>query len=128
MQPVQWKNSLQMWPQSAKSKDNDGEYLGEFKDVRIKQSIKHELSSPYTPQQNGTAERSWRTAFDMARCLLLDSELPKNLWSYALLTSGYTRNCCYQQRTGSMPYQGSCLTFSLAGQSGQRKSILAGPQ
>ena len=67
--------------------DNGGEYLGESKDVLIKQSIKHELSSPHTPQQNGTAERSWRTAFDMARCLLLDSELPKNLWSYALLTS-----------------------------------------
>ena len=85
--------------------DNGGEYLGEFKDVLIKQSIKHELSSPHTPQQNGTAERSWRTAFDMARCLLLDSELPKNLWSYALLTSGYTRNRCYQQRTGSTPYE-----------------------
>ena len=70
--------------------DNGGEYLGD--DVLIKHSIKHELISPHTPQQNGTAERSWRTAFDMARCLLLDSELPKNLWSYALLTSGYTRN------------------------------------
>ena len=65
--------------------DNGGEYMeGSFKDLLVQHSIKHERSAPYTPQQNGTAERSWRTSFDMARCLLLDSRLPKKLWTYAL--------------------------------------------
>ena len=27
--------------------------------------------------RNGTVERTWRTLFDMTRCLLLDSRLPK---------------------------------------------------
>ena len=53
-----------------------------FKDVFIKHGIKHQLSSPHTPQQNGTAERSWHTGFDMARCLLLQSGLPKYMWNY----------------------------------------------
>ena len=86
--------------------DNRGEYVGaDFKDLLIQHSIKHAFSSPNTPQQNGTAERSWRTTFDMVRCMLLDSNLPKNLWPYALATSGYTRNRCYQKRTDSTPYE-----------------------
>ena len=86
--------------------DNGGEYVGaDFKDLLIQHSIKHEFSSPNTPQQNGTAERSWRTTFDMVRCMLLDSNLPKNLWPYALATSGYTRNRCYQKRMDSTPYE-----------------------
>ena len=40
--------------------DNSGEYLSkEFKELLLKHSIKHELSAPYSPQQNGTAERNW---------------------------------------------------------------------
>ena len=41
----------------------------------------------------------------MARCLLLQSGLPKYMWTYALATSGYTRNRCYVQRTRSTPYE-----------------------
>ena len=63
------------------------------------------MCSPYTPSQNGTAERWWRTAFDMVRCVLLESGLPKSLWTYALRNSDYNRNRCYQKRTGSTPYE-----------------------
>ena len=41
----------------------------------------------------------------MARCLLLDSRLPKNLWKYALLTSGYIRNRCFQKRPACTPFE-----------------------
>ena len=63
------------------------------------------MSAPHTPSQNGTAERWWRTGFDMVRCVLLASGLPKSLWTYALRNSDYTRNRCYQKRTGSTPYE-----------------------
>lgn len=85
--------------------DQGGEYMGEFKELLLQHSIKHEMSAPHTPQQNGTAERNWRTGYDMARCLLLESGLPKFLWCYALATSSYIRNRCYQKRTGSTPYE-----------------------
>jgi transposase InsO family protein len=46
-----------------------------FKNSQIKgfleeESIKHEFSSPYTPQQNGVVERKNRTLMDMARTML----------------------------------------------------------
>ena len=37
----------------------------------MKNKIKHETSAPYSPHQNGTAERIWHTLFEMARCLLI---------------------------------------------------------
>ncbi|KAE8892459.1 hypothetical protein PF005_g19859 [Phytophthora fragariae] len=38
--------------------DNGGEYTGRlFKEYLSKQGIRHEKTVPYTPQQNGLAER-----------------------------------------------------------------------
>ena len=71
----------------------------------MKHAIKHEMSAPHTPSQKGTAERWWRTGFDMVRCVLLASGFPKSLWTYALRNSDYARNRCYQKRTGSTQYE-----------------------
>ena len=85
--------------------DNGGEYMGkQFKDVLIKNKIKHEQSAPYSPHQNGAAERQWRTLFDMARCLLIESDLPQELWPYAVLASAFVRNRCYVERLSQTPY------------------------
>ena len=85
--------------------DNGGEYISnEFKSLLTKHGIKHELSSPHSPHQNGTAERNWRTLFDMARALLIESRLPKYLWTYAVMTATYIRNRCYVQRIKNTPY------------------------
>ena len=85
--------------------DNGGEFVSnEFEDILVKNKIKHERSSPYSPHQNGTVERGWRTLFDMARCLLIEAKLPKHLWTYAVMTAVYIRNRCYSQRTRQTPY------------------------
>ena len=64
--------------------DNGGEYVADtFNKVLRDQGIKHEYTAPHTPQQCGVAERSWRTTFNTARCMLADSGLPKYLWPYA---------------------------------------------
>jgi hypothetical protein len=47
----------------------------EFKNSQIEgfleeEGIKHEFSSPYTPQQYGVVERKNRTLFNMARTIL----------------------------------------------------------
>jgi transposase InsO family protein len=54
-----------------KIKSNNGT---EFKNSQIEgfleeEGIKHEFSSPYTPQQNGVVERKNRTLLDMARTM-----------------------------------------------------------
>ena len=58
--------------------DNGGEFIAnEFKNILNKNKIKQEFSSSYSPHQNVTAEKAWRSIFDMARCLLQDASLPK---------------------------------------------------
>ena len=62
--------------------DNGTEYTSsEFQSLCVRNRIKHEQSAPYSPHQNVTAERGWRTLFEMARCLLLEAKLPKELWT-----------------------------------------------
>ena len=46
--------------------------------------IEQQTSNPYTPQQNGIAERTNRTLVEAARTMLLASKLPKFLWAEAV--------------------------------------------
>jgi transposase InsO family protein len=53
----------------------------EFKNSKIEgfledEGIKHEFSSPYTPQQNGVVERKNRTLLDMATTILDEYKTP----------------------------------------------------
>lgn len=85
--------------------DNGTEFTGqEFQSLLSKNSIRHEFSAPYSPHQNGTAERNWRTLFDMARCMLIESNLPKELWTYAVMTAAVIRNRCFNNRTKQTAY------------------------
>ena len=86
--------------------DNGGEFIGQkFKSLLRENKIKHETCAPYSPHQNGTAERAWLSLFNMARCLLLEAKLPKMLWTYAVMASAYIRNMCFNDRLGKTPYE-----------------------
>ncbi|PIK61473.1 hypothetical protein BSL78_01598 [Apostichopus japonicus] len=86
--------------------DNGGEFTSkEFTSLLREKGIKQEFSSPESPHQNGTAERYWRTLFEMARCLLLEADLPKHLWTYAVKTAAYIRNRCFNSRVQKTPYE-----------------------
>lgn len=61
-----------------------------FKDAGIQQR----LTTPYTPQQNGVAERRNRTLVESARCMLLESGMPNSFWAEAIATANYIRNRC----------------------------------
>ena len=58
----------------------------------------------YSPHQNWTAERNWRTIFEMARCMVIENSLPKNLWTYAAMTSAVIRNRCFNIRLKQTQY------------------------
>ena len=50
--------------------DGGGEYDNKaFDEFCFAQGIKREMTAPYSPHQNGVAERCWQTVGDMARCL-----------------------------------------------------------
>lgn len=81
--------------------DNGGEYLSsEFKRFLAEEGVRHELTVPYTPQQNGVAERMNRTILDLARSMLYHKNLPKYFWGEACATAVYIRN---RVTTASLP-------------------------
>ena len=85
--------------------DNGGEFTANsFKEILIKNKIRHEFSAPHSPHQNGTAERNWRTIFEMARGMLIESKLPQSLWAYAVMAATHVRNRMYSERIHDTPY------------------------
>ena len=87
--------------------DNGGEFTSaEFEEYLRKEGIKHELTIPYCPEQNGVAERLNRTLVEMVRSMLADSELPKSFWAEALATATYLRNRSPTKAVeGKTPYE-----------------------
>ncbi|GJX76277.1 retrovirus-related pol polyprotein from transposon TNT 1-94 [Tanacetum coccineum] len=54
--------------------------------------ISQNFSSPYTPEQNGVAERKNRTLIEAARTMLSGSVFSKQLWTEAVAIACYTQN------------------------------------
>lgn len=72
--------------------DNGKEYVNEQLGSYLRdKGIKHEHSMPYTPQQNGEAERLNRTLLDKARPMLSEAQLPLDMWAEAVVTANYLR-------------------------------------
>lgn len=75
--------------------DNGGEYTStDFNEYLTEHGIRHQLTIPGTPEQNGVAERINQTLLDMTRCLLIESGVPKELWADAVVTASRIRNKC----------------------------------
>jgi hypothetical protein len=75
----------------------------EFKNSQIEgfleeEGIKHEFSSPYTPQQNSVVERKNRTLLDMARTMLDEYKTPDRFSTEAINTACYSINRLYLHR------------------------------
>ena len=64
----------------------------EFHDFLNHEGIVSQRSCPYTPQQNGVAERKNRHLLDVVCTLLLESSVPSKLWVEALSTVVYLIN------------------------------------
>ena len=73
--------------------DNGTEYVNERLSSMLRRcGIKHETTVPYSPQQNGVAERLNRTLVERARSMLMESHLNVDLWAEAVATAVYLRN------------------------------------
>ncbi|KFM59342.1 Retrovirus-related Pol polyprotein from transposon TNT 1-94, partial [Stegodyphus mimosarum] len=76
--------------------DNGGEFDNEaVRKILNKQGISQRLTAPYTPEQNGSAEREIRTVLEMARTLEYSNEevdFPTSLWAEFVSTSVYILN------------------------------------
>jgi transposase InsO family protein len=72
--------------------DNGGEYIGEFRRELLRHGIGIETSAPYTPEQNGVAERMNRTLVESARSMIHAQGLGQEFWGEAIVTAAYIRN------------------------------------
>lgn len=73
--------------------DNGGEFcsrnMTEFMNER---GIVHQRTVPYTPEQNGSAEREMRTIGEAARTMIHSRNLNEALWAEAVSTAVYVLN------------------------------------
>eukprot|EP00253_Pinus_taeda_P034923 PITA_34923 len=68
--------------------DNGGEFCGkEFEEFCKKCGIARQKTTPYTPQQNGVAERMNKTLMERARSMLSGAGLGQEFWAEAVDTA-----------------------------------------
>ncbi|CAI7932295.1 unnamed protein product [Closterium sp. NIES-54] len=73
--------------------DRGGEFLGaEFRSWLKRHGIKQQLTTAYTPQSNGVAERANWTIIEGGRTILEDSGLPLRFWPLAIRHATVIKN------------------------------------
>ncbi|MBW0479106.1 hypothetical protein O181_018821 [Austropuccinia psidii MF-1] len=81
--------------------DNAKEYKeNNFNTHLISMGTQHIFTSPYTPEQNGEAERLNCTLGDSARTMLRASGMLSTFWSYAYKFAAYIHNQIPNTKTG----------------------------
>ena len=86
--------------------DRGGEYYpSEFIQFCNTHGIIHQVTAPYTPQQNGTAERKNRTLVEMINSMLISSGLPLSMWGDEILSTCYILNRVPLKNKDITPYE-----------------------
>lgn len=89
-----WHNQAQLesgQKLKALRSENAPEFIKLGKELE-KDGVRIKLTEPYTPSQNGVAERLNRTLVTKARAMLVAAELPSQLWGEAVYTACYLNN------------------------------------
>ena len=88
--------------QSDRGRDFENSYMESF----CISGISQEFSAPITPQQNGVIERRNRVIQEMARAMLYNKDVARNLWGEAVNTACHTVNRVYfRPGTKKIPYK-----------------------
>ena len=70
------------------------------------EGIVRQFSAPYTPQQNGVAERKNRTLIEAARTMLAEFKSPYDFWAEAISTACHSSNRLYLRKgLNKTPYE-----------------------
>jgi transposase InsO family protein len=70
------------------------------------QGIEIQMTAPYSPSQNGVAERMNRTLVELARAMITTRELPEFLWEAATAHAMYLRNRSFSSAVAdATPYE-----------------------
>ena len=70
------------------------------------QGIELQMTAPYSPSQNGAAERLNRTLVELARAMMIAQNVPMFLWEYTIQHAAYLRERAPAQALlGKTPYE-----------------------
>lgn len=73
--------------------DNGTEYCNsKFQNYLKENGIVHQTTVPYSPEQNGVAERANRSIMEKSRCMLQEATLGTQYWAEAVNTAVYLKN------------------------------------
>ncbi|SGY12425.1 BQ5605_C011g06503 [Microbotryum silenes-dioicae] len=94
--------------------DNGGEYVSTaFNGFCVARGIRHELTIPYTPKQNGRAERLNRSIVEGTLALLIDLGLPRTCWDKAAMCYIHTKNLSpHAALKGGVPNSFGCRAWA----------------
>jgi IS30 family transposase len=87
--------------------DRGGEFTSvEFGRDCAERGVERQLTTPYSPQQNGVVERRNQSIINMARCLLKTKALPGYFWGEAVVTTAHILNRAPTRALdGKTPYE-----------------------
>ncbi|KAJ9520414.1 hypothetical protein QJQ45_000170 [Haematococcus lacustris] len=72
--------------------DNGTEYVNSrMREYCASKGIVHQHSAPYSPQQNGAAERLNRTIFEKARNIIHSADISLSFWAHAVKFANHVR-------------------------------------
>ena len=70
--------------------DKGREFINKYFKIFLEsEGITRQFTLPYTPQQNGVAERVNHTLIEMARAMMVHANVQRNLWAEAISTAAY---------------------------------------
>ena len=76
-----------------------------FENFHKQKGIRHEISAPYSPQQNGVAERMNRTLVESVRSMIFGARISKVYWGEAVTTAAYVHNRVVTSSAGNTPFE-----------------------
>uniref|UniRef100_A0A6V7M0T8 Integrase catalytic domain-containing protein n=1 Tax=Bracon brevicornis TaxID=1563983 RepID=A0A6V7M0T8_9HYME len=86
--------------------DRGGEFMShDLMQFLAKQGVKVQRTAPYTPEQNGVAERKNRTLVEATRTMLIDAGLADQYWGEAVMTAGYVQNLLPTRVRDKTPFE-----------------------
>ncbi|KXJ74708.1 hypothetical protein RP20_CCG013114 [Aedes albopictus] len=86
--------------------DSGGEYCNErLQSFFVREGIKAEYTTAYTPQQNGVAERRNRYLQEMATAMLIDAKLEKKYWGEAVMAAAHLQNRLPSRSVSCTPFE-----------------------
>lgn len=99
------KTQFEMKPKIFRT-DGGGEYTNKsLQKYLLDEGIKFQCTAPYSPQQNGVAERKNRTLMEATKTMMIKAKCPKYLWAEALDTANFTFNRIPNDTHKCSPYE-----------------------